>query len=150
MRWIIRGKGHKNISAKHSTTLEFTRDAELTPRGDCIVAVACDQGLCDIPLALKKFLLKGGVISIKIACEGVEDILYARGSEKLTFSHANDIVIRKSEFVDGRTLAICATKAACDLRRDLVERLKNPNANVEITISPVNEMVKSEKRNKND
>ena len=41
-------------------------------------------------------------------------------------SHPTDMVVRKSGYICGRTLAINADKAACDLSRALVEKLKNP------------------------
>ncbi|MEM7819116.1 MAG: DUF371 domain-containing protein, partial [Candidatus Aenigmatarchaeota archaeon] len=52
----------------------------------------------------------------------------------LKLSHAEDIVVRKSDFIDNRTLAILANKAACDLKRELVEKLKNPETEIKITI----------------
>ena len=42
------------------------------------------------------------------------------------FSSENEMVIRKSDFLDGRTFAIKADKAACDLNRYLVKYLKKP------------------------
>ena len=40
----INALGHKNVLAKHKTTLEITKDDHLTPQGDCIVAVSADRG----------------------------------------------------------------------------------------------------------
>ena len=34
--------GHKNITAKHPKTLEFTKDKDLSLEGDCILGVNAD------------------------------------------------------------------------------------------------------------
>ena len=44
--------GHKNILATHKNTLEFTKDEQLSLKGDCIVGVKADYELRE----LKKFL----------------------------------------------------------------------------------------------
>ncbi len=133
MEWIIHGKGHKNVRAKHKTTLEFTKEKELSPRGDCIVAIACDKAICEAPTWLRRWLLKGGRIKITIACGSAKDCIYACGSEKLSFSHPRDIVIRKSSYIDGRTLAVHSSKAAADLKRKLISELRK-GKEVEIKI----------------
>ena len=45
---FITAFGHKNVRATHRTTLEITKDEELSVRGDCIVAVAADKGFFDL------------------------------------------------------------------------------------------------------
>jgi len=37
--------GHKNITSRHKTTLEFTKDSNLTIKGDCIVGIKADFSL---------------------------------------------------------------------------------------------------------
>jgi len=59
----------------------------------------------------------------------------AFGSSRLILSHPTDIVVRKSDFICHRTLAVKADKAACDLSRALVEKLKNPEQVVKITLT---------------
>ena len=53
--------GHPNISADHKTTLEFTKDKELTKKGNCIVGVNSDFSFSEI-----KNLLKAKKIEIVI------------------------------------------------------------------------------------
>ncbi|RLI98790.1 MAG: DUF371 domain-containing protein, partial [Candidatus Aenigmatarchaeota archaeon] len=48
--------------------------------------------------------------------------------------HAEDIVVRKSDFIDERTLAILADKAACDIKREIIEKMKNPEAQMKIVV----------------
>jgi len=58
----------------------------------------------------------------------------ARGSPKLTFTHSTDLVVRKSSYVCGRTLAIKADKSANDLSRELIEKLRHSNQQVKVTL----------------
>ena len=52
------------------------------------------------------------------------------------FNDDKEMVIRKSDFKDKRTFAIRADKAACDIDREIIERLKNPEEEVEIILVP--------------
>ena len=38
-RQRVRATGHENVTAEHTSTLEFTSDDWLTPAGDCILGV---------------------------------------------------------------------------------------------------------------
>jgi hypothetical protein len=46
------------------------------------------------------------------------------------------MVIRKTNFTDQRTFAINADKVAKDIKRELVEKMKNKEAVLDITITP--------------
>ncbi len=135
MEWMIKGRGHENIKATHRTTLEFTKEKDLSPRGDCIVAVACDNASRDAPEWLRKLLLRGEKIKITITCGNANDWLVAEGNKNLLLSHPTDIVIRKSSHIDTRTLAVKASKAARDLKRILVSELRKGKP-VKIKITP--------------
>lgn len=134
-REVIMGYGHQNIQATHRTTLEFTKDQQLTKRGDCIVAVATDKALADLSGEFKETLQKPSAkLTIIIEVNGITEQINASGSPQLILTHASDAVVRKSAFICNRTLAIHADKAACDLARTLVEKLKNPQQKVKITL----------------
>ncbi|MCW4008855.1 MAG: DUF371 domain-containing protein [Candidatus Bathyarchaeota archaeon] len=134
-REVITCYGHQNIHATHKTTLEFTRDKHLTKRGDCIVAVAADKALADLGSGFKETLRRPNAkLTILIEVDGVTEQVTASGSPRLILTHASDMVVRKSDFVCSRTLAVQADKAACDLSRALIEKLKNPQQKVHITL----------------
>jgi hypothetical protein len=127
--------GHVNIKSTNRTTFEITKEKHLTPRGDCIVAVSANKGAVDLSSEFKKTACKPDAhIEIRIAVDGELETVKARGHPALTFTHPTDLVIRKSDYVCGRTLAIRADKAACDLSRKLVEKLRNSNQKAEITL----------------
>ncbi len=121
----IAASGHSNVTAKHKTTLEFTKDSHLTLRGDCIVAVNADKCFSDFSDGfIEKLRNRDSRLELKIKCNNAEDIVNARGHESLTLTHPKDMVVRKSNFICERTLGIKSDKAAIDLDRKLVEELK--------------------------
>lgn len=128
--------GHPNITAKHRTTLEITKESELTIRGDCIIGVKANKAICDIDDRIKDWLKMGKAVKIEIILPqyGLRDSLRAFGSSGLTFKHKTDIVVRRSDFVCDRTLAIRADKAAKDIDREIVELLKDPTTELRFII----------------
>ena len=76
----------------------------------------------------------GAQITIMIEAGELKETVKAKGSPQLQFTHPTDLVVRKSSYVCGRTLAIGADKAAIDFSRELVEKLKDPNQKVKVTL----------------
>ncbi len=132
---VVFGYGHKNIQATHKTTFELTKDGGLSKKGDCIVSVGGDKALADLTSEFKEKLRKPqSKLIITIEADGITDSVIAKGSPRLILTHPTDMVIRKSDYVCSRTLAVHADKAAQDLSRDLVEKLKNPEQKVKISL----------------
>ena len=129
-------RGHKNLRSTHKTTFEVTKEATLTRQGDCIVAVESTRAATDLPVEFKEAARKEGArITIMIEADELRETVKAKGSPKLQFTHPTDLVVRKSSYVCGRTLAIGADKAASDFSRKLVEKLKDPNQAVKVTLT---------------
>lgn len=132
---IIFTYGHENIRATHESTLEITKEAELSRRGNCIIAVSADKALNDLGSEFKENLRKENAkITMLIEAGDIVEAVNAVGSSRLILTNPTDMVIRKSNYICSRTLAIQADKAACDLSRKLVQKLKNPNQKVKITL----------------
>lgn len=132
---IIRARGHPNILSTHRTTFEITKDVELTKRGDCIIAVGASKGASDLSPEFKSAMKRDDArITITIEAAEVREVVNARGSHLLLLDHPTDLVIRKSNFICGRTLAGEADKAAIDLSRKLAEKSQNPNQEILITL----------------
>jgi len=133
---IINAYGHENVLSTHETTFEITKETHLTKRGDCIIAVKATKGLMDLLPEFKEAARRENAkIIIIVEADTVKEVINAQGSLRLLFSHPTDLVIRKSDYVCGRTLAVKADKAAWDFSRQLVEKLKNPSQKVRITLS---------------
>jgi len=134
---LIRARGHPNVRATHPTTLEITKEEHLTPRGDCIVAVGADKGARDLSEEFKRAARDPNAIItlvIEVPELGLRDVVRARGHPGLTFEHPTDLVVRKSDYICGRTVAIRADKAAKDLSRELVRALRDPSTQVLIRL----------------
>ncbi len=128
--------GHGNIQAVHPSTLMFTKEKHLSKTGDCIVAVAADKAAADLSQEFKEKLKKPNAkLTIIIEADGVTQQVNALGSPKLALTDPTDMVIRKSDYVSDRTLAIHADKSSNDLPREFVEKLKNPQQKIKITIT---------------
>jgi hypothetical protein len=122
----ITAKGHENVRATHAKTFEFTAEEHLTPRGDCIVAIQADKTMGGLSEEFKGALRRdGAVLRITIECNGLTEEITAYGSKNLILTHPTDMVVRRSDFICPRTLAIRADKAAADLGRNLVQELSH-------------------------
>ncbi len=113
----------------------FTKDKHLSETGDCIIAVAADKAVADLSAEFKDKLRKPNAkLTILIEADGLKQQINASGSPKLILSHPTDMVIRKSDYICNRTLAIRADKASNDLPREFIEKLKDPKQEVKITL----------------
>lgn len=126
-RWIrFKAVGHRNVKGTHRTTLEITRESYLTPRGDCIIGVSSEASLRDLPEWFKQAAKKPDTIIIMVLCSrGICDSIVGKGHHDLSFDDPTRIVVRKSNYVDAKTLMVKANKSAKDVRRDLIEELKD-------------------------
>ncbi len=139
---IVTARGHENIKALHRTTIEITKDENLSERGDCIAGVGADKSMKDFPDSFKELARDERVrITVTLEAEGIKEVITGRGDSSLTFEHVDDIVIRKSRFTCPRTLMVEADKAAKDISRELVKKLKNPGVILKVEV--VAELIKS-------
>jgi hypothetical protein len=133
---VIHAQGHENILATNKTTFEITKETHLTKRGDCIVAVNGDKAATDLSREFKEALHnENAKLTITIETNGEKEVAHAFGSPQLSFTHLTDLVVRKSDFICSRTLAIRADKAAKDFSQSFVKKLQNPKQKVTITLT---------------
>ena len=131
MQYKCHAYGHPNILATHKTTLEFTKDCDLSLRGNCIVGVKADFELSKIKNLIKNCK------KIKITIEAVSDKTIREIIEaelNPDFSDNNEFVIRTTDFVSERTYAIKSNKAAFELKKDLISLLKNKKNKIVVII----------------
>jgi len=114
--------GHRNILGTHKTTLEFTKDKELTKNGNCIIGIGADFELNDI-----RKLLEFDNIRIKII------------EVNKNFSDNHEIVVRMGEYDSGRTLGVRADKASIQLKREIMEKMKDPKQKMIVEIEGYNQ-----------
>ena len=125
-----------NVLSLHSRTIEITKDPNLTIKGDCILGVSANKACNDLDSSLKNRLRTNGtVVKISIVVEPFEFEVSGYGSNTLEISHGHDIVLRKSNYVDSRTLAVSCDKSAFDIPRNLVTLLTNAETKGMLKIS---------------
>ena len=120
-------RGHSMVRATHERTIEITREEHLTLRGDCIIGVGAAKGVAQLSPSVRRALRSDGArVRFTIMTSGGDFSFAARGSKDLSFESQTDLVIRRSSFVCGRTVAIRAESSANEIPRDVVEALKSP------------------------
>jgi len=127
---IFHAFGHKNILAKHKTTIEFTHEKDLTLRGDCILGVKANYSLIEI----KKQGFHGRMCIMLNVGELTDTI---EATYNPSFNNPEEMVIRTSEYTDQRTFATNATKAGKDIDRNIIKKLQDPATKITITITKI-------------
>ena len=136
MKYRFNAYGHPNIRASHKTTLEFTKEKDVSLKGDCIAGVNADFEADKI----KDFIRKSKdekkdkkvMIKIETPYKKIHEVLEAVLNQK--FSGVNEVVIRKTDFISERTLAVSSDKAAIDLSRELIKFLNERDNKIKITL----------------
>lgn len=135
MKFEIEFFGHENIRSKHKKTIEITKDSNLTTKGDCIVGVRATASCYDIPKNIKQKLKNtNSNVRFTLRVNDQEFIVEGKGHKDLTLTHQEDIVLRKSDFVCPRTMAIKCDKASDELPRGMIKLLQDPNTKGMFTI----------------
>ena len=136
MLYKFNAHGHQNILGTHKTTLEFTKDKEVSLKGDCIVGVNADFDSSKIKNFIKK--IKNNItITIKPISKNkkyqkTKETIYAELNP--SFNSNTEFVIRKTDFVSERTFATKADKAAFGLNKDLIAFLKEKKSKISVSI----------------
>ena len=134
MQYKFNAYGHPNILAMHKTTSEFTKDNELSLKGDCIVGIRADFELKEIEKFIKKSKNKKISITIKTISKNkkIKDMILAELNPN--FCDDKELVIRKTDFISERTFATKANKAAFGLNRDLIRFLNDKKNKISVIL----------------
>ena len=134
MNYKLIAYGHSNILATHKTTLEFTKDKEISKRGNCIVGANADFELSKI----KEFIKNSKNNKILITIETISKITKIKetilAEINPSFNSDEELVIRKTDFLSDRTFAINADKSAFELDRGLIGFLRGNGDNVRVSV----------------
>lgn len=127
MQFEISFYGHPNMRALHPRTVEITTEPNLTVSGDCIVGVNASCGCSGIPEEMKDLMRRSdSKIKITIKVNNRSFVICGNGHEDLKLENQHDIVIRKSDYLCPRTLAINCDVASDDIPREMVKQLQDP------------------------
>lgn len=128
--------GHRNIRCLHKKTIEITKAASLSMKGDCIAGVSASKACDDFDKEFKAEMSRSGRrVDLEIIIDGMTFSMHGFTDRRLTLSHGHDIVIRKSNYVCPRTLCIHCDKASSDIPRNLVKKLQIPYTVGELKIT---------------
>ncbi len=117
--------GHENVIGEHKTTVELTSEDHLTRQGTCIVGVCSEMSLNQLDSKIKRMAsLSNTIITLRMSVNELTEEVTGTGSLGLTYSDSTSMVARTSAFECGRTLMVNADKAASNLIRDFIDRLK--------------------------
>ncbi|TFG10182.1 MAG: DUF371 domain-containing protein [Promethearchaeota archaeon] len=125
--------GHPNILCTHTTTIEITKDDELTVRGNCILGINASKACFDLSEDLKTQIWNQKKIWVKIETAQYKDQFFGFGNKDLLLLHKEDMVFRTSEFVCDRTILIRCSKSSANLDRDLINSLTISKKKVKIS-----------------
>ena len=119
--------GHRNVQSLHARTIEITKNPNLTLHGDCIIGVRANKSCCDLSDKVQHILKDNNShIIIDIILGNRSFRINASGDRRLLLLSRHDIVIRRSNFICERTMAIQCDKASRDIPRDMTLLLQNP------------------------
>ncbi|MBI4738649.1 HAD-IA family hydrolase [Candidatus Woesearchaeota archaeon] len=130
LSYSFRAFGHPNLLVTHRNTLEFTKDANLSKKGDCIIGVRADfnyrrvQKLCQTYKTLR----------VQLQCGSHHDSFTCKSNNAFCSHH--ELVFRISNFLSERTVGTYATKAAKDINRSIVRQLQDPTKSTTVTVEP--------------
>lgn len=120
--------GHQNVIGEHQSTVELTSEDHLTRQGTCIIGIGANLTLYGLDSDIKALAqLETTKIVLKMVVDGLQEKVTGTGGSGLTYQDPTSMVARTSSYQCDRTLMINADKAASDLSRDFIEKLKDSN-----------------------
>ncbi len=103
----------------NNNSAQFNTEGRLHSRSVCI------KGLFPTASSIKKNLCKDDFIRIQLVVEPYVIEIVGKTSTNLLLSHPHDIVIRKSNYIDARTLIIQSNMSCEDIPHGMVHLLQN-------------------------
>ena len=133
---FIEARGHTKIRGTHRTTFEFTKEAHLTERGDCIIGVRASKGAADLSYEFRQILQNSNSrITMLLVAGEFSEVVRGFGNQKLLLTNRTDLVVRKSDYTCSRTLMVRSDKAAMDLPRGLIALLRDPMFRIQVKLT---------------
>jgi len=124
--------GHPDITAMNKKMITITKEDE--PKDDSVIGVRADKACNDLSRKIKEKLKMSEIVKITISVRGIEEKITAFGSPALELSDKKEIIIRKNDLADDKTLVILSDKSAYELSEELKEIIKKRRVKIRITI----------------
>jgi hypothetical protein len=124
--------GHPEIKATSNSMIKFVKGLEV--KDESTIGVKADKACKDLSEEFKTAARSAKRVEILIEAEGEQDKIVGYCSPAFKLTNREEIVIRKDSSIDSGTIAILADKAASELNQNLIEKLRNPNTRIKITL----------------
>jgi hypothetical protein len=123
--------GNPKITATDNLSIKITKSEEVD---ESTIGVKADKACLDFSEEFRNALKSNKIINITLEVEGISDSITAYCSPVLEASSINEITVRKDDSVDSSTIGIMSDKSASDLKRELIEKLKNPKTKIRVIL----------------
>jgi hypothetical protein len=133
---VLRASGHPEMRATHAKSLELTGEAEITARATCVAGVRL--------AASRPAGLLRGPVSLTLEVGGHR--AYGWGVINPAHAVTDRVVLRRAPSGGPETLVVRSTLTAAELDPALVERLREPGAEVTLTIAEEDQTPSGEAR----
>ena len=124
--------GHPEIKATSNSMIKFVKG--LVVKDESTIGIKADKACKDLSEEFKIAARSARRIEILLEAEGEQDKIVGYCSPALKLTNKEEIVIRKDSSIDSGTITILADKAASELNQNLIEKLKNSNTRIKITL----------------
>lgn len=124
--------GHPNIVATNESMIKLTKSEE--PEDDSVIGVKANKTCVDLRDNFKEQLKNGKKVKITLNVDGIEEEFSAYGSPALKLTSNKELIIRKSDIIDEKTLAIMADKSAREINREIIKKLNDPKTEIRVTL----------------
>ena len=124
--------GNPKITATNASMIKLTNGNDVD---DATIGVRANKACADFPEDFKR-AIKTPDKNLEIVIESDDEMIAfsAYCSPALKLIDSNHISINKTDLIDDKTVAIVSDKAAADLDRDFVEKLKDPNSKIKVVL----------------
>ncbi len=123
--------GHPKITASDNLSIKIAKDEEVD---ESTIGVKANKACIDFSKEFRNALKSNKIINITLEVEDVSDSITAYCSPILEASSNNKITVRKDDNVDSSTIGIMSDKSARELKKDLIEKLKNPKTKIRVVL----------------
>jgi hypothetical protein len=127
----IRAWGDEKIVANDTTKFGVTKSLQIE---NFTIGIKANKSANELSDEIKNILKQARKIEITIEVEGIKDKISAFGSPALKITDKEKIIVRKDDKIDDATIAILSDKSASELKKELLEKLKDSKNKILLTI----------------
>jgi hypothetical protein len=129
---VVEAFGHPEIEASSLDKIKIVKGNFVKDNG--VIGVRANKSCVELSKKFKDALKSDRKLEIVLEADDVEEVFSAYCSPALELTSKDEVSISKDDMIDASTIGIMSEKAASDLKRELVEKLKNPNTKLRLKL----------------